>query len=155
GVVLGDEALRLAESVAHPPSMISACWALGRLWRMRGELARAFPLLTRGVELSKMWHIRLWTAGLVEALGLAQLGGAQVSEALATLTQAVEIHESMRGTAALSVRVMTLGQVYLAMGRLEDADGLARRSLELALKHGERGHEAYAHWLVGAVAGHA
>src|SRR5262249_13520957 len=108
GVVLGDEALRLAESVAHPPSMISAWWALGRLWRMRGELARALPLLTRGVELSKMWHIRLWTAGLGEALGLAQLGAGQVSEALATLTQAVEIHESMRGTAALSVRVMTL-----------------------------------------------
>ena len=45
-----------------------------------------------------------------------------------------------------------LAEMWLAIGRLDDAERLGRQSLDLACAHKQRGHEVYALRLLGAVA---
>ena len=128
-VKAADEALAIAEPLQHPLSLISACYALGLVWQRRGHGERAIPPLERGLELSRTWHIRLWLPGLGETLGLAQLLVGDVSNALSTLQQALDLHQAMRGTAALSSRITALGYGHLLAGQVYIAGGLAQRGL--------------------------
>jgi hypothetical protein len=49
---------------------------------------------------------------------------------------------------------LSLGGAQLLAGRLEDAQALAERALALARALHERGHEAWALWLLGDIAVH-
>src|SRR5262245_42331045 len=51
-----------------------------------------------------------------------------------------------------ALRVVSLGEVYLRTGRLDEAGTQAQRALESSRAHQERGHEAYALRLLGEVA---
>ncbi len=154
GVREGTEAVQLAESGEDPTSLIAACAGLGRVWQNKGDPTRAIPILERGLELSRRWHIRLWVPHLGECLGLSRLLAGQVAEAIAVLQQAFDEHAALRGTASLSSRASALGLAFLAAERADEAARLAERALELAQKHGERGNLAYASWLAGEVASH-
>src|SRR5262249_18438553 len=57
----GEEAVRLAEALDHPFSLIWACLNLGRLEGLRGEFIRAIMLLERAVALSHEWNIAYLT----------------------------------------------------------------------------------------------
>jgi tetratricopeptide (TPR) repeat protein len=49
---------------------------------------------------------------------------------------------------------LALGEAQVLAGRLEEAHALAARALALANRHQERGNEAYALHLLGAIAAH-
>src|SRR5262249_8121191 len=49
GRALGDEALRIAEAVDHPASIMIASWGIGLPALRQGDLPRALPLLERAV----------------------------------------------------------------------------------------------------------
>jgi len=68
------------------------------------------------------------------------------------LTQALEqtITTEMVGDQAFCL--LSLGEAQMLAGRLEEAHALAERALALARAHQERGHEAYALRLLGAIA---
>ena len=51
GRALGDEALRIAEAVDHPASVMIASWGLGLLALRQGDLPRALSLLERAMSL--------------------------------------------------------------------------------------------------------
>jgi Flp pilus assembly protein TadD len=51
-----------------------------------------------------------------------------------------------------ALRVVWLGEAYLRANRLDEAYTQAQRALEFSLPHQERGHEAYALQLLGAIA---
>ncbi|HZS32394.1 MAG TPA: sigma 54-interacting transcriptional regulator [Methylomirabilota bacterium] len=154
GIQEGTEAVRLAEAGEDATSLIAACAGLGRVWQSKGEPHQAIPILERGLELSRRWHIRLWKPHLGECLGLSRLLVGEVAEAVAALQQAFDEHAALRGTASLSSRASALGLAFLAAGRLDEATRLAERALELAQKHDERGNLAYAFWLAAEVASH-
>ena len=49
GRVFGEEGLRIAETVAHPASIMLACWGIGLLSLYQGDLPRALSFLERAV----------------------------------------------------------------------------------------------------------
>jgi tetratricopeptide (TPR) repeat protein len=51
-----------------------------------------------------------------------------------------------------ALRMVWLGEAYLRAGRLDEASTQAQHALEFSRAHQERGHEAYALRLLGAVA---
>ena len=86
------------------------------------------------------------------ALGQAYTLAGRVADAVALLTQALD---QSTATERVDMQVLcrfALGEAHLLAGRLEDAHTLAEQALTLIRTHKERGNEAYALRLLGAVA---
>jgi tetratricopeptide (TPR) repeat protein len=147
-----QEALRIAEGFNHASSLVSAHMGLGRALLRRGDLARATPVLERGVELARLWEMRLVLPFLTDSLGLAYAMAGRAAEAFPLLQEAFDLHVTMRGTASQSSRLVSLAQAHLLAGDAAQATALATRALELAQRHGERGYLAYAHVILAEAA---
>ncbi len=65
----GHEAVRLAEALDHPFSLIWACLNLGHLEGLRGEFIRATMPLERAAALSREWNIAYLIPIALAALG--------------------------------------------------------------------------------------
>jgi tetratricopeptide (TPR) repeat protein len=85
-------------------------------------------------------------------LGAAYTLAGRTAEALPLLEQAIAQAVAMRYMVDYALRVGWLGEAYLMAGRLDEAYTQAQRALEFSRAHQERGHEAYALRLFGAVA---
>ena len=68
------------------------------------------------------------------------------------LEQVVEQAVALRLMDDHALWVAWLSEAYLLAGRLDEANTQAQRTLEFARAHKERGHEAHALRLLGAVA---
>src|SRR5262249_47795503 len=68
------------------------------------------------------------------------------------LTQALEQLTATEAVVFQTLCRLSLGEAQLLAGRLEEAQALAERELALAHAHQERGNEAYALRLFGAIA---
>jgi tetratricopeptide (TPR) repeat protein len=150
----GQEAVRIAEAVDHPFSLIQAYLHTGSLYRRKGESPKAIPLLERGLGVCQAWQILLFFPRIASALGHAYALAGRVAEALPLLEQAAERDASMRFVADQSIRVAYLGEAYLLAGRMDDAIRFAGRALDLSRNHKERGNEAWALRLLGEIASH-
>src|SRR5262249_59195551 len=53
-----------------------------------------------------------------------------------------------------SMSTLQLGEAHLLAGRIEEASDFGTRAVVLARERGERGHEAWAHRLLGELASH-
>ncbi len=148
------EAIRMAEAVDHPFSLIDAYFLAGSLYGRKGEFPKAIPLLERSLGMCQAWQILFLFPRIASALGHAYALAGRVAEALPLLEQAVERGASMRLVADQSIRVACLGEGYLLAGRPEDAIQSARRALDLSRNHKERGNEAWALRLLGEIAAH-
>src|SRR5262245_39338150 len=73
-------------------------------------------------------------------------------DAVPLLAQAMEQAVTMEIIVYQALCCLSLGEAYLAAGRLEEAHTLAERALALAREHQERGHQAYALRLLGDIA---
>ena len=84
-------------------------------------------------------------------MGSAYALSGQKSQALSLLEQAMEQTSAAMGNDA-AMQAAYLSEAYLLAGRLQDASTLAGRALEFSRTHSERGHQAYALWLLGEIA---
>jgi class 3 adenylate cyclase/tetratricopeptide (TPR) repeat protein len=152
GSAFGEEGLRIAEAVAHPGSLMWACYGIGLLTLHQGDLHRALPLLERAVGLCQDADLPIFFSPMATALGTAYTLGGRVTDAVPLVTQALEqtMATDMVGWQVLCH--LSLGEAKMIAGRLEEAHALAERALALAREHQERGHEAYALRLLGDVA---
>jgi DNA-binding NtrC family response regulator/tetratricopeptide (TPR) repeat protein len=151
---LGEEAIRLAESVGQPYSVLAAHFGVGGLHLRRGEIARAVSVLEPALALCHTWdtQLRLWFLGVAPSLGHAYALSGRVEEAIALLEQAMERAAATNLMFAQSLRVGWLAHAYLRAARLPEARRLASQALDLARRHHERGHEAWIHGIVGTIA---
>src|SRR4030095_6786100 len=94
GIAHTAEAVRIAEAVDHPNSLIHAYLGVGFLSLRTRDLSRAIPVLERGLELCRVFNILLWFPETAAALGCAYALASRVAEALPLLEQAEQ-----RGTA--------------------------------------------------------
>jgi tetratricopeptide (TPR) repeat protein len=85
-------------------------------------------------------------------LGAAYTLAGRIAEAVPLLTQAMEQTTAMDTVGFQTLCHLSLGEVQLRAGRLEEAHALAERALALAREYQERGHQAYALRLLGEVA---
>jgi len=149
----GEAAVRLAESAAHPHTLIEAQSALGRVHLDRGDLARAIAMFELGLAPSRAWNI--WDSSVFSGLGYAYALAGRMAEALPLLLEAVERGQTIDALGlGHSMRVSRLGHGYLLAARVEEARACAQQALEFARAQQERGNEAYALHLLGEVATH-
>jgi tetratricopeptide (TPR) repeat protein len=152
GRARGDEGLGIAEAVVHPGSLMVASWGVGLLALRQGDLPRALPLLERAMGICQDAHLPLWIPWMATALGMVYTQGGRLADAIPLLSQALE---QTRATEWLSLQALcglTLGEVQMLTGSLEEAHALTERTLALAREHQERGNEAYALRLLGEIA---
>jgi class 3 adenylate cyclase/tetratricopeptide (TPR) repeat protein len=154
GSAHGEEAVRIAEAADHPNSLIHAYLGVGFLSVRQRDLARAIPVLERGLDLCRVYNIRLWFPETASALGCAYACAGRVTEALPLLEQAEQRGTAMETMGGQSLRVGYVSEAYLLAGRMQEAVQLAGRALDLSRAHKERGHEAWALRLLGEIAAH-
>jgi tetratricopeptide (TPR) repeat protein len=153
GVTPGVEAVQMAEAAGHPFSIANACSRLGLLHLRRGDLARAIPVLERGLGVCQTWGLQtLGFHGVASFLGAAYVLAGRVAEALPLLEQVVQQTAATGAVFAHVVGVIPLGEGYLRAGRIEDALHQAQHAVEVCRQHHERGHEAWALRLLGEIA---
>jgi tetratricopeptide (TPR) repeat protein len=151
GLVYGEDSLRIAEAVNHPPSLVEACYAISHVSLRKGAFHQAILWLERGLEVCRAWDIPLLLYISSSALGYAYILAGRVSDALPLLEQNVstEAMGIMRGR----VHVW-LSEAYLRLGRLDQALAVAVRGLEICRTQAQQGEQAYALRLLGDIAAH-
>jgi class 3 adenylate cyclase/tetratricopeptide (TPR) repeat protein len=154
GVAHGEEAVRIAEAVDHPLSLVHAYLGVGFLSLRQRDLFRAIPALERCLDLCRVYNILIWFRETAAALGCAYAFSGRVAEALPLLEQVEQRGAAMGTMGGQSLRVGYLSEAYLLAGRLEDATALTGRALDLSRRHKERGHLAWALRLLGEITTH-
>jgi class 3 adenylate cyclase/tetratricopeptide (TPR) repeat protein len=150
----GQEAVRLAEALDHPFSLIWASMNLGHLEGLRGEFIRAIVPLERAVALSQEWAIAYLTPIALAALGHIYTRSGRVEEGVSWLQQALAGYATAGIGYLHSMSNVQLGEAHLLAGRVEEASEFGNRAVVLARERGERGHEAWARFLLGETASH-
>jgi tetratricopeptide (TPR) repeat protein len=154
GIAHAEEAVRIAEAVDHPNSLIHAYLGVGFLSLRKGDLARAIPVLERCLEFCRVWNILLWFPEAAAALGCAYAFAGRVAEALPLLEQAEQRGAAMGTMGGHALLVGYVSEAYLLAGRMQEAAQLAGRALDLSRDHKERGYQAWALRLLGEIAAH-
>jgi tetratricopeptide (TPR) repeat protein len=149
GRAFGDEGVQIAETVAHPASLMVASWGSGLLSLRQGDLTRALPRLERAMGICQDMDLPSWFPWMAAALGAAYALGGRVANAVPLLTQATAQAIAIDNVNNCS---LSLGEAHLLAGALEEAQTLAERILTLTRKHQERGTEAYVLRLLGDIA---
>jgi len=154
GIAHSETALRLAEAVDHPYSLVTACWFPGWLYGAKGEFSQAVRLLERSLALAREWNFALVSPGARVYLGHVYTLAGRVAEGLPLLQDAVKALESKRMLHHHSRGLMHLAEAFLVADRPEEARALAGRLLPLTRERGQRGYEAWALRLLGETAVH-
>jgi tetratricopeptide (TPR) repeat protein len=154
GATHGHEAIRIAEALDHPFSVVVGCLDLAYLKRVRGELSQAAGLVERAVALCREWHITSHTPIAMAALGHVYASSGRIEEGVSCLQQALTAYESAGIGFRHSLSVEQLGEAYLLADQVENALACADRAVTLARGRGERGCEAKALRLLGEIASH-
>src|SRR5262245_10834835 len=149
GRALGEDGLRIAETVNHPFSLINACHGVSTVYLRQGDVPRAIPVLERALGLCQDWHILLSVPVEAAALGLAYALDGRVAAGLALAARGVERAVAVCRPRLLAYAVIHLSEAYLLAGRLEEARQRAEQALALARQYQLRGNQAWALWLLG------
>jgi tetratricopeptide (TPR) repeat protein len=140
--------------MGHPASRTHAAWGIGMLALRQGDLPRALPRLERALNICQDADLRLLFPPVAVALGAAYTLGGRVTDAVPLLTQAIDQTTAMDMIILQAFCGLALGEAYLLADRLEEAQARAEQALVHAGMYQERGHQAYALWLLGEIAAH-
>jgi tetratricopeptide (TPR) repeat protein len=150
GSGVAEEAARLAEAVGHPNSIGSALRGVGLLYRRQGDVHKAIPMLEGSLALSQ--HALLFLPVTASLLGAAYALAGRAAEALPLLDQTMERVAAGSAMLAHALVLTELSEALLLVGRVDEANTLAVRLLEISRTHTGRGYEAHAYRLLGEVA---
>jgi tetratricopeptide (TPR) repeat protein len=151
GVAQGEEAVRIAEMVGQPFSLVVAYARLSHLYVVKGDLNKAIPMLVRSLDICRNAQVFIWLSAVTAELGYAYFHSSRVTEALPLLEHVVkQSRQDLRDPA----QYCWLSEAYLFTIQREKADEVARHALDLARNYKGRGDEAYALRLLGEIAAH-
>ena len=125
GIVRNEEAVRIAESVNQPYSVVQASFSTGLLYIRKGDLDKAIAALERGLELCQVWNLRGWLANVTSHLGYAYALSGRVAEAVPVLEQGVGSNVS---TAGMHLLWRILSERGLSPGWAQGGGEPARRA---------------------------
>jgi class 3 adenylate cyclase/tetratricopeptide (TPR) repeat protein len=152
GEAAGAEAMRIAEGSGRPLNLVCACAGLGRLFLRKGADAQAVAVLDRGFQLSRRLSLDVWTLVLASALALGCARVGRAADALAFAELGLEPESADANLSNQPLRLGWLAEAYLLAGQLETARRMGERALELARRHDQQGHLAWALFLAGELA---
>ncbi len=151
GLARGQEAVRIAEMVGQPFSLVAAYWSLSRLYLIKGDIEKALPLLERSLHVCQDAQVPIWSSPAKSGLGYAYLQSGRVPEALPLLEQDIERPTMGRFH---TLQISWLGEAYLLAGRREEAIKVTWRGFNRARDKKEKGLEAWVLRLLGVIATH-
>jgi tetratricopeptide (TPR) repeat protein len=154
GIAHAEEAIRIAEAVDHPTSLIHACLGDGFLSLRTRDLSRAILGLERCLDLCRVYNILRLFPETAAALGCAYACAGRIANALPLLEQAEQSGTAIGTMGGQSLLMGYVSEAYLLAGRMQEAVQFAGRALDLSRAHKERGHEAWALRLLGEIAAH-
>jgi tetratricopeptide (TPR) repeat protein len=151
GIRLGEEAVGLADGFNRMLDCVYAYRALATAYVRKGDNQAAIPLLERGLELCRVGNFATLLIGFAPVLGYLRAKDGRVADALLLLENSVGCPVFMKNSLALLPSIW-VGDAYLLIGRIEEADDVARRALDLGRRQVGRGSEAWALRLLGEIA---
>jgi class 3 adenylate cyclase/tetratricopeptide (TPR) repeat protein len=154
GRVLGEEGLQIAETVAHPSSLMWAYYGVGLLSLRQGDLRRSLTRLERAMDICQEAHISIFFPRMAAALGAAYTLAGRLADALPLVTQAMEQTTAVEMAGFQALCSLPLGEAHLLAGHLDAAHALAEHVLALTLTYQEQGNQAYTQRLLGDIAAH-
>jgi predicted ATPase/class 3 adenylate cyclase len=152
GHVLGEEGRQIAETVAHPSSLMWAYYGAGLLALRQGDWSRALPWLERAMSICQEANILIFFPRMAATLGAAYNLAGRITDTVPLLMQALEQTTAVEMVGFQALCSLPLGEAQLLAGHLEEAQALAERTLALARAQQERGNQAYALRLLGDIA---
>jgi tetratricopeptide (TPR) repeat protein len=150
-VQTAQEGLRLAEARRDAYSTTYALLGLGGTLVRRGQMWEAKGLLGRGIALCG--DMPAFYPPFAGDLALIYALTGRTVEALELADRGVRQAQSMQRLGRLSLIMTHLGEARLLAGHPAAAAADARRALELAHTHQERGNAVYAERLLGLAVG--
>jgi class 3 adenylate cyclase/tetratricopeptide (TPR) repeat protein len=147
-----ERALRSAAESQHSYTQAIAWTFAGLAAIRRRRLPQAVLPLTRSLELCRRKRLTVWEPIPSSLLGLTFTRMGHATEGLKLLKEGVRLSEDLGVRAYLPLWILNLAEGYLADGSLAEAEERASEALKMAIAGGERGHEAYAHYLLGEIA---
>ncbi len=151
GTVRVQEALRIAEQIGHPYTLIHAYTAAGALHLAKGELYPATSQLERSVDLCETGHFPVLLPGAAAALGLAYALSGRGNEGIHLLERAVERASAIGMLQHYSLTMARLGETCLLAGKATEASAHAVHALSVSRERKARSAEAWALRLVGEI----
>jgi len=148
----GRQALQLAETFGHSWPLNLAWWSLGYVHGIRGEVDAAIRLLERCLTLARDGNVAFFGAMVAWFLGRTYVLAGRGDEGLALLRAGRCDMEAMGLSPYHTAAVIDEADALALGGRLEEALACGTRAARLACERGQRGHEALARRLLGAIA---
>jgi class 3 adenylate cyclase/tetratricopeptide (TPR) repeat protein len=150
----GRDAIRIAEGIDHPYSLVSACWGLGYLHAVQGDFGNAALVLDRALATAREAGVTRLFPQVMRVLGLAYARTGRPTEGIALLEEALRIVDSIGLVVGHSSTLALLGEAYVLAGHQERAAAVAEQAFAIARDHGQQGDRATALRLLGDVAAH-
>jgi tetratricopeptide (TPR) repeat protein len=151
----GEEALRLALLGSQGDAPVIAHGCLGLLYVTKGDMEPAIRVLGEGLARCHATGNRDWSGTIAVALGYAYAHSGRCDTGLMLMEEAIKQSFQTEAWFAQAARVVQLSEVYLLVGRHDEAAQYARQALDLARQQQARGNEALALYQLGAVHAHA
>ncbi len=138
------EAKEIAQLADRPYYLATACLGTGVTHMLRGDFRLAIDALERGLQLCHRLDFLVHEDAFKSVLGRALALDGRPGDAVPLLLDSMHRAAAMGVMGQLALRAVWLSEAHLLAGRGADAESMARRALELARQHGERGQEAWA-----------
>jgi class 3 adenylate cyclase/tetratricopeptide (TPR) repeat protein len=148
----GREAIRIAETVDHPHTLVFACLGLGTVHLQRGDFQEAITHLERAVRTCRTGDVPGAFALAASPLASAYCLAGRADAALDLLKEAIEQAIAIGDPFGHWLRAARRAEAYLLVGRAADALPLAQRGVEISKAVKGRGVMGWALRLMGEVA---
>ena len=149
-VSTAEEGVRIAEEIGQPYSRINAYLGVGWVSLHTGEFPEAVSRIEEALALTRTSQIEVFRNWALAALGLALACAGRTSDALRL---AGEVSGRLAGLDRSEAAAgIWLGEIHLRAGFPDEARRLVLRALEILRQGRERGREAEASCLLGAIA---
>ena len=152
-IARGDDALRLSAVEFGRHAEVWAHLGVGRLYLVKGDLARAIEVLERGLPLCEAGgDLAVYFSRTAASLGGAYALAGRLPEAVSLLERADRHGESIAFAYGHALVITTLAEARLLAGDVARASVEAARALALSRHPGQRGWEAWTLRLQGEIA---
>jgi class 3 adenylate cyclase/predicted ATPase len=137
-----EQALTLAQNLAHPFSLASAWHCAAEVHRQRGEAQASLECAERELELSREQGFPLWLAlaQIYRGWALARLG--RHKEALTTIPQGIAIYRATGAEMAVPIFLVLLADAYGQAGQAGEGLRVSDEALAIVQRNRDCNSEA-------------